>query len=208
MDEKTAELRDIFRDVTDTETVTESQSDDRGSLADRESLREGIRAVLDQLAENEGLPVELSRSALVDVVVGYYDGADDEAIARDLDSDATADLDADAIADAVRRGRLACHLIREGDLEAPFDVDRLRTLRQDGLAPSACADRLDADPDAVERVAAAFDAREAMIRTGGRYPDAFESALAEAGLAERFTANTKRDGLEEATADAEVDTDF
>ena len=59
-----------------------------------------------------------------------------------------------------------------------------------------------------ERVAEGLDARSAMIRTGRRYPDAFESALAEAGLAEQFTADAKRDGLEGATADAEVETDF
>jgi hypothetical protein len=200
MDEKTAELRDIFQDVADTETVTESQSDDRGSLADEDALREQLREVIDHLAANEGLAVGLDRETLVDVVIGYYDGEDDETIARNLDVDANAAT--------VRQGRLACHLIRDDDLEASFDVDRLRTLRQDGLAPSACADRLEADPDAVERVAEALDARAAMIRTGRRYPDAFESALAEAGLAEQFTADAKRDGLEGATADAEVETDF
>jgi hypothetical protein len=198
MDEKTAELRDIFRDVTDTETVTESQSDDRGSIADEAALREQLREVVDRLAENEGLAVDLDRVAIVDVVVDYYDGEDDETIAAALDADV----------ETVRRARFACHLFRDEDFEADFDVDRLRTLRREDLAPSACADRLEADPGAVERVAEALDARSAMIRTGRRYPDAFESALAEAGLAERFTAETKRDGLEEATADAEVETDF
>jgi len=203
MDEKTAELRDIFQDVADTETVTESQSDDRGSLADEDALREQLREVIDRLAANEGLSVDLERDALVDVVIGYYDGQDDETIARTLDN-----LDADADADTVRRARHACHLLRTGDLDAGFDVDRLRTFRREGLAPSTCADRLGSDPETVERVAEALSARSAMIGTGRRYPDAFESTLAEAGLTGQFTVDAKRDGLEGATADAEVETDF
>jgi hypothetical protein len=198
MDEKTAELRDIFRDVADTETVTEAQSEDRGSLADEDALRKGIREVVDRLAENEGVAVDLSRDAIVDVVLGFYDGDDDETIAGDLDVDS----------ETVRRTRLECHLLRETDLEATLDVDRLRTLSQEGLSPGDVAERLGADPDAVERVTEALDARAAMNRTGRRYPDAFESAVAEAGLVDRLTADAKRDGLEEATADAEVDTDF
>jgi len=48
MDEKTEELRDIFIDVTDEDTVTESQEETRGSLIDREGIRDRLEGVVDE----------------------------------------------------------------------------------------------------------------------------------------------------------------
>ena len=52
MDEKTAELRDIFIEATGSDTVTEQQSESRGSLADVDDPE----ATVDRLA-SEGIVV-------------------------------------------------------------------------------------------------------------------------------------------------------
>ena len=66
MDEKTAELRDIFVEVTDEETVTESQEESPGSLADRdEADEERLAALVGTMRERCSFETELADGTLV-----------------------------------------------------------------------------------------------------------------------------------------------
>jgi hypothetical protein len=198
MDEKTESLRDIFKEVSDEDVVTEEQSDTRGSLPEEDDIRERIADVIGELRETAGVETDLADERLVELVMDFYEGDDDETLADTLGVEIA----------TVQRARFDLHLLRDDDLDAPFDIDALRRHMEDETDDEAIAAALDTDADTVAHFRHAAAANDAMRRTGGRYPDQFESILAEAGVAGRFTESVKQDGLDEATADAEVDTDF
>ena len=106
MDEKTEELRDIFLDVSEEETVTESQTEDRGSLTDEGgSVDDRLREVIDQLREKFGFETDLTDEQRCELVQLFYDDADDTAIADELD----------VAEETVFAGRLELHLLRDGE---------------------------------------------------------------------------------------------
>ena len=122
MDEKTAELRDIFMDVSDEETVTETQEEPRGSIADQPdeaTIRERLRGVIEALADRYDFDTAFETETYVDLVRRFYDDGSDEAIAEELG----------VSPDEVFRVRMDLHLFREDDTEAPFDVCELRRRR-------------------------------------------------------------------------------
>jgi len=85
MDDKTAELRDIFMDVTDGQTITENQEVPRGSLTENEErIDERVRDVIERMREQFDFRSGLDDDRLRQVVAGYYDGESDGEIADRL----------------------------------------------------------------------------------------------------------------------------
>jgi hypothetical protein len=198
MDEKTAELRDIFMSVSDEETVTESQAETRGSIAasDDEDVDGRLRDLVATLRDRESFDTDLDVETYVAVVRAFYDDADDAAIADRLDLSP----------DEVFRARLDLHLVREADADAPFDVCVLRQRRD--ADDETLADDLGVDPETVahyRRVVAAEDAARAANR---RFRGEFEELLTDAELAGDHTEGVHDDGLREAAEDIETDVSF
>ncbi len=200
MDDKTAELRDIFIDATGSDTVTERQEEARGSLTeDERAIARRVLELIENMRERYDFETDLDDEALQRLVYGYFDGDDDAAIADELGASEEAVFDA----------RMDLHLVREADRDAPFDVDRLRKR----LA--------DADPDDTT-LAAAFDADEATVarhrrvaeaeaeatRANGRYRDEFTELLTDSDLSARLAQDAHDDGLREATEDIETNVSF
>lgn len=209
MDEKTEELRDIFMDVAEEGTVTESQADDRGSLTDADdaAIDERVAAVVERMREAYAFDTALPTDALVTVVRRFYDGADDAAIAETL----AADHDVDADAEAVFAARMDLNLLADADSDLPFDIATLREAREalpDDAGVDALAAELDADPETAARGRRVAETRAAVRRVSGRFQSEFEDAIPDAALAVELTAAAREDGLEEAAEDIETNTKF
>jgi hypothetical protein len=201
MDERTEELRDLFVDVTDEETVTESQSEDRGSLADADddALAEALDAVVDRLRDDHDFETALSDGAYRRVVSGFYDGEDDETIATDLDGDPA----------TVFRARLDLHLLDDADTDFPFDLATLRRHRDAAEPdPASLAEDLGTDRETAARAVAVADTQARIRRVSHRFQSEFEDAIPDAALSVRLTETATESGLGEAAEDIETDTKF
>ncbi|MFB6134361.1 MAG: conditioned medium-induced protein 4 [Halanaeroarchaeum sp.] len=122
MDEKTEELRDIFMDVTDEETVTESQAETRGSLVDDEDAEEKLRDVVASMRESLEFETDLDLDTLVRVVQGYYDEESDEEIAQALDGVSPA---------TVVQARMDLHLVSDDESDTALaTADREAVVRE------------------------------------------------------------------------------
>ncbi|PSP86168.1 conditioned medium-induced protein 4 [Halobacteriales archaeon QS_1_68_17] len=143
MDEKTEQLRDIFMDVTDEETVTETQEDDRGSLTDRErrDVDEQLESVIAKMRERYAFETGLSDGALCRVVRGFYRGDDDAEIAASLVAEGTVAEAADALEtdrEIVERYRR----VVEARAATRAVSDRFRTEFEDVLTDAGLSTRL------------------------------------------------------------------
>lgn len=198
MDEKTEELRDIFMDVSEEETVTESQEETPGSLTDDGPGADHVETVVAEMRDRYEFETDLEDGALATVVAEFYDGADDEAIAAAIDAD-----EATAFA-----ARMDLHLLADGDLDPAFDANAARERLDDGEDPEAVAAALDADQAAVERFARATRARNESLRANNQFRDRFEEGLGDVDLSRRLASDVREDGLEDATEGMETDVSF
>jgi hypothetical protein len=198
VDEKTEELRDIFMDVSEEETVTESQEETPGSLTDDGPGADQVETVVAEMRDRYEFETDLEDGALATVVAEFYDGADDEAIAAAIDAD-----EATAFA-----ARMDLHLLADGDLDPAFDADVARERLDEGEDPEAVAAALDADEQAVERFARATRARNESLRANNQFRDRFEEGLGDIDLSRRLAADVREDGLEDATEGMETDVSF
>lgn len=197
MDEKTEELREIFVDVTEEETVTESQTEQRGSLLREGSVDERLAAAVGKMRDRFDFETEFDDRALCTVVRRFYDGDDDEAIAATLDVSTA----------SVFEARTDLHLIRDSDSDS-LDLSAVRKRLADGDAVDAIAAELEADPEAVDRARRVVETESRAQRVSQRFRTEFEEILTDADIAVRLTADSQEDGLEEATEGMEVDVDF
>lgn len=198
MDDKTEELRDIFVDVTDEETVTERQEAGRGTLTEDGASSEEIGEVIARMRERYEFSTSLTDEELPTVVESFYGGASDADIADELD-----------VPEAeVFRARMDLHLLRESDLEAPFELDDLRKLQDAGLSTDAIADELGTSEETVDRFRRVVAAQDEARRASDRFRSEFEDLVADADLADQLTSDVKEDGLEEATDGMETDVSF
>ena len=196
MDEKTEELRDIFLSVSNEETVTESQADDRGSLTDESgSVDERLQEVLDQLRRKFGFETDLTDDQRRELVGLFYEDRSDSAIASEMNIDAA----------TVFEGRLELHLLR--DDEPAVDEAVVERLQEDA-DPETVAEETGTDHETVERAAAIVDSRQRSRRASHRFRTAFEEILTDADLMGQFAADAHDDGLDDATEGAEVDVEF
>jgi DNA-binding CsgD family transcriptional regulator len=196
MDEKTAELRDIFVETTDTETVTESQSESPGSLADDSTdVGDRLATLIDRMREQYEFNTALDTDALVAVLRGFYDGDDDATIAARLECQPA----------TIRTARLDLHLVRDEEREAPFEFERLRRLLAEGVSPEERAEQLDVPVETVRRYSEVAAADRRSTRANDRFRDEFAGLLTDADLTNRLAADAHEDGLQEATEDMETD---
>ncbi|WP_267641191.1 conditioned medium-induced protein 4 [Haloarchaeobius amylolyticus] len=193
MDEKTEELRDIFMDVADGETVTEEQEASRGSLADRGDVADRLAGVVQQLRERYDFRTDLDDEALCTLVRRFHAGETDTDIAEALD----------VSRHTVFRARMDLHLLRDADLDAPFDLPQLRDRLERGEAVAEVADDLDVSASTVRRYRDAVAARDESRAANDRYRDEFASILGDADITGTLTEQVKQTGLQDATEDAE-----
>ena len=201
MDDKTAELRDIFIETTGSDTVTERQEESRGSLTeDERAARERVSELIERMRERYAFETDLSTDELRRLVCGYFDGDDDAALADELDADA----------ETVFAARMDLHLVREADRDAPFDFDRLRKrLAEDADADGAAlAAALDADAETVAHYRRVAAAERESTRANDRFRDEFAELLTDSDLSARLASDAHEDGLREATEDMETDVSF
>ncbi|MFB6079333.1 MAG: conditioned medium-induced protein 4 [Halarchaeum sp.] len=197
MDEKTEELRDIFVDVTDAESVTERQEAGHGSLATDAEVDERLRDAVAEMRDRLDFRTDLPTADLVAIVRGFYAGDDDATLADRLD------VDDETVADA----RRDLHLVQDDVADAPIDLAAVRRAIDAGDDdPDELAARFDvspADARTYRRVARV----QAEIRTvNDRYRSEFEAVLQDRDLSERLTTAAREDGLDEATEGQETNT--
>jgi len=229
MDEKTADLRDLFVDATGSETVTERQDADRGTLVDRddEAVDDAVRDLVAAMRDRYGFSTPLGDAAYALVARGRFDGADDaevaaairDALGESAETDVDAEVDpADVDAETVRKARLDLHLVRGSDREVdadeaggdggddpPFAYADLKRLTAAGNSIVECAEALDAEPDAVAKYATAARADLTSTRANDRFRDAFRDLLTDADIEGSLASDAREDGLREATEDIETD---
>ena len=198
MDEKTESLREVFLEVSDTETVTEAQSDARGTLTDDTSTDERLEAMLAEMRERYTFRSDLTDDQLLTVIRRFYDGDSDAAIADAVEcSEQT-----------VFEARLDLHCFREEDFEAPFAFDAFRRAVAQGASVEDLVDRFEASTATIRRYRQLLEARDQARRANDRYRDEFAELLADADLTGGLTQRAREDGLDEATEDMEIDVSF
>jgi len=224
MDEKTAELRDLFVEATGSESVTERQDAARGTLvdSDAESVDATARDLVAAMRERYGFSTALDDEAYVLVARGRFDDDDDAETAAGLrgalEEREDAEVDPDAVnAETVRKARLDLHLVCESDREADgdgadggsadadFAYADLRRLTAAGNSIVKCAAELDAPPDRVARYATVARTDIASTRANDRFRDAFRDLLTDADIEGSLASAAREDGLREATEDIETD---
>ena len=226
MDDKTAELRDLFVETTGEEAVREEQSAARGSLsaADETAVDERLDTIVAEMTERYGFAADLASADRRRVVRAFFDpdiAAGPESWSADADAAVASSLDADVDAEAVFRTRMDLHLVADADRDPPFPYTALRDLiletrsdagsgtdgTPDDDLDAALASSLDADvdPGTVRRYRRVVEADLASRRVNHRYRDIFTDLLTDADLSTRLATDARRDGLEEATEDIETD---
>ncbi|RRJ30355.1 helix-turn-helix domain-containing protein [Halocatena pleomorpha] len=195
MNEKTAELRDIFIDVTDDDTITEEQAETRGSLTeDDREIRTKLRDAIGRMSDRLTFETDLSVDTYETIVRGFYDGAGDTALADRIDRDR----------ETVVRARSDLHLLRDQETDVAFDTDAFRRLLTEGHTDEEIADRLDVTAATVADYRRVVEIEDERRRVNSRYTDEFEELLTDADLRER-TEDVTETGLDEATEGMETD---
>jgi hypothetical protein len=199
MDDKTAELRDIFIEATGADTVTETQEAERGSLtADEERTRERVATLVATMRDRYEFETGLDDAALVELVDRFFDDEDDEQVAEALEVDA----------ETVFRARMDLHLIRETDRDVPVDLERLRRLLSEGADAGSCAAELGVEESVVRRSARVVDTLNEARRANYRFGDELAELLTDSDLSDRLASDARETGLREATEDMETDVSF
>ena len=205
MDEKTAELRDLFVDATGEEAVTESQSRPRGSLSEPAdaTVEDRLTALVEEMQERYEFASSLSTADLVAVVRGFFDpdvtGADAESWSAAADAALASTLSADVDAEAVFRARMDLHLVSGSDRDAPIAYDRLRSLvsASTGADGSLTDDELAAaiasgSEDSIEDDAANDVAENGIAENGATENGATENGAAENDVAPETVRRYRR----------------
>lgn len=199
MDNRTAELRDIFIDTTGSDTVTESQEESRGSLTeDHTHTSERVAEIIDTMRDKYTFVSGLEDDALQQVVERFFEGEGDDDIASALDVDE----------ETVFHARMDLHLVREDDREAPFDLDELRALLVEEVPLDERATSLKSDESTVAHYSTVIEADIESTRANDRFHDEFEELLTDSALSNRMAQDAREDGLREATEDIETNVSF
>ena len=199
MDEKTEQLRDIFMETTDSETVTETQSESPGSLTDDATdVGDRLRTLIERMRDQYDFETSLATDDLLTVLRGFHDDEDDESIAATLDCEPA----------TVRQARLDLHLVRDAERDAPFEFDRLRRLLAEDVSLEERAEQLEISVEAARNYSEVAAADRRSTRANSRFRDEFAELLTDADLTNRLAADAHEDGLQEATEDMETDVSF
>lgn len=200
MDKKTEELRDMFLDMTDEDTVTEKQEETHGSLGTDEKVEERLLAIVKEMRERYDFDTAFTDEELTTVIRQFYAGDDDDEIADEL-GDAS-------LEESVGRARIDLHLFRLSDTEAPFEIESLRTLLTDEVPIADCATELDASEATVRRYRRVIEAKDEARAVNQQYINEFENILQDRRISERMTRDIQQDGLDDATDGMETNVSF
>lgn len=198
MDEKTEELRDLFLDVAEDTTVTESQQDDRGSLGTDRDVEGELREVIVEMRDRYEFDTDLDDASLVELVTAFYDGATDAVIAQRLGIKKA----------AIRRARYDLHLVREREREAPFDLVAAVRAVDDGASVSELADRFDVEEETIRQRLRVHDIEQRSRLANQRFRAEFDNILGDAELSMQLVRDVHEDGLEDATEGLETNVSF
>ncbi|OYR42575.1 MULTISPECIES: hypothetical protein [unclassified Halorubrum] len=217
MDEKTAELRDIFVETTGSDTVTERQAESPGTLTDRDeaAVAERVRELVAAMRERYDFSTDLDDATYARIARGHFELDDDAAIAAALAEGDAAESDAvdasepvDVDPETVRDARFDLHLVRDADREvddASFDYADLKSLTAEGRSIVDCAAALGADPDPVAKYARVARVDLTATRANDRFRDELRDLLTDAEIEGNHAETAREDGLKEATEDIETD---
>lgn len=194
MDEKTEELRDLFLDVADEESVTEQQEETPGSLTDERPEDERLDGVIERMRERYAFGTDWDDESYRRLVRGFFEGESDTTLAGALGTDET----------EVFQARTDLHLLRETDAEFPFELRELRQLRTTEEDVNLAAE-LDADVATIERATDVIDTQDEARTANDRFRDEFEEIVTDGDLSNRLARDVQEDGLEEATEGMEND---
>lgn len=198
MDEKTEELREIFLDVADDDTVTEHQDDDRGSLESDRDIETELQEVLKEMRDRYEFRTDFTNKRLIDLVKGFYEGNSDEELADSFD----------VATDTIREARLDLHLVRSAERDAPFDVTAASRAHTDGATIDDLCERYDVSPSLMREKLRIHEVDQRSRQVNQRFRDAFDSILADMELTTRMVSDVHEDGLEDATDGLETNVSF
>jgi uncharacterized protein with von Willebrand factor type A (vWA) domain len=188
--EKTARLREIFLDVADDDTVTEHQQDSHGTLSPQ-TADETIVAIVREMCDEYEIRTSLEEDELTELVRLFHERHSDTAIARAL-GDENRDR-------TVARARINLHLFRESDFDAPFDIERLQELVDEGTSTAAIATALDVSKSTVRSYSRVLETKHEAAAVEHTYQARFQEALADSGTARpESVRDTLFDGLDDA----------
>ncbi len=216
MDDKTAELRDLFVETTGEEAVTERQTAGTGSLSTDDSddaVAERLSALVGEMVDRYEFGSDLPESDLRRVVRAFFDPATDagaESWSAEADAAVAASLSADADANDVFRARMDLHLVADADRDAPFPYAALRALLSAETPTDDAADtertatdteRDDVNTERDDEALAAALPDEVDPATVGRY-----RRVVDADLASRRVNHRYRDAFADLLTDADLST--
>ena len=218
MDDKTADLRDLFVETTGEETVTETQTAARGSLStddDADAVENALSALIDEMADRYEFDTDLPESDLRRVVRAFFDpetaGVGGGSWSADADAAVAASLPGDADAGTVFRARMDLHLVADTDRDGPVPYADLRALVSaesptDGVDTGGGAP--DVDRDAERDAPVTDDAALAAALPGDVDPATVRRyrRVAEADLTSRRTNHRYRDAFADLLTDADLST--
>lgn len=194
MDEKTEELRDLFLDVADDGTVTESQEETPGSLTEERPEDERLDDVIGRMHERYEFDTDWKDEEYRQLVRGFFDDDSDQGLADELDTDD----------ETVFSARLDLHLLRERDTEFAFELRELRRLRTE-KADTDPVEAFDTDEETVERAIRMIETQDETRTANDRFRDEFEEIVTDGDLSSQLARDAREDGLEEATEGMEND---
>lgn len=198
MDEKTEELRNIFMEVAEEDTVTERQEESPGTLTGEQPVDDRLDALIARMREQYEFDTGLDTEQLRSIARGFFTGISDEELAERIDEGP----------ESVFLARLDLHLLRESDRDVSFDFEAFRETIATGESLENLATRFDADEAEVKRARLVVTAEREMRKTNYRFRDEFDELLGDGDLAEHITEEVTDDGLKDATEGVEVNTSF
>ncbi|MDL5362981.1 hypothetical protein [Halalkalicoccus sp. NIPERK01] len=194
MDEKTEELRDLFLDVADDGTVTETQEETPGSLTDERPEDERLDDVIGRMEERYAFDTDWDSERYRRLVRGFFD--------EESDADLAAELEVDE--ESIVRARMDLHLLRESDAEFSFELRELRRLRTDEANVDPI-EELEVDEATLERATRVIETQDEARTANDRFRDEFEEIVTDGDLSSQLARDAREDGLKEATEGMEND---
>lgn len=164
--ERVERLGALLTELGSDGTFTERQAETRGSVRSDADVDAAIGRVVRAMRDRYGFDTALDDGRLVRLVRGYYRGSGDDRLAADLG----------VAVDDVVAARVALHLFRPADLDAPFDLRALRP-SDTPRADAELARTLGTDVGTLRHYRTVLDARRAARRVSYRYPAEFASLL-------------------------------
>ncbi|ERG98738.1 MAG: hypothetical protein J07HQX50_02785 [Haloquadratum sp. J07HQX50] len=204
MDNKTANLRDLFIETTGSKKTTESQAVDRGTLLKRaaaDDVDAALSDIVDEMESTFTFRSSLSQERYVELIKTFYSVGGRSAWSISEDAQFRPSVAEDAI--VIRTARIDLHLIADVDRIGPLSPNEAYQ-RSTDHSLSAIANTVGCDLDTIERLVRVGKAESESRRVNHQYRNTFRQLLTDAELSEQLTADAREDGLREATEDIET----